>query len=568
MHELSTPSALCIAVLLAACNWTETERSQQSEPSRATFFTDVTDEVGLRFLHHPGVDGSYFLPEVFGSGAAFLDYDNDGNLDIYLLNGSRHSNHAPGKAAPKNRLFRQNPKGTFEDVTDSSGLGDTGYGTGVAVGDIDNDGDADVYVTNYGPDTLYLNNGNGTFTEISKAAGIRNPEWGSSVLFFDYNLDGFLDIYVSNYVAFDPSRHCTDAAGRQDYCGPGGFSGVPDLLYRNNGDGTFTDVSVASGIAEAASKGLGVVSADFNDDLYPDLYVANDGEPNHLWTNQHNGTFQEEALIFGAALNELGRAEAGMGIALGDADNDADFDLFVTHLREESNTFYRNTGEYGFQDDTTSTALAGVSLPYTGFGTGFVDYDHDGDLDLAVVNGRVIRGPVLTNHDPPGYWDPYAEPNLLFENKSGRFADVSDQAGALCQQIENSRGLAFGDVDHDGDIDLLVTNDGGPARLLRNDVPEKGHWLLIRAIDPALRRDAIGAKIVVTVGSKQLLRTISPAYSYLCSNDPHAHFGLGRATVVDQIQVRWPDGEMDTYTGIEADRILTLKKGQSHVIDG
>jgi hypothetical protein len=517
----------------------------------------------LNFLHDAGVDSSYFMPESIGSGGAFLDYDNDGDLDIYLVNGAWHSKTKIESQPLKNRLFRQKKDGTFVDVTESSGLGDSGYGMGVAVGDIDNDGDVDVYLTNYGPDALYRNNGDGTFTEITDEAGIHNPKWGSSVIFLDYNLDRFLDIYVTNYVAYDPLVVCTDRAGRPDYCGPAGFPGVPDVLYRNNRDGTFTDVSVRSGIAKGSSKGLGVVSADFNEDGYPDVYVANDGEPNHLWINQRDGTFQDQALLLGAALNELGRAEASMGIALGDIDNDTDLDLFMTHLREESNTFYRNSSDYGFQDDTAPAGLAGISLPYTGFGTGFFDYDHDGDLDLALVNGRVTRGPLLTQAKCVGYWDPYAEPNLLFENDgTGRFRSIDRLTEAFCSRIENSRGLAFGDVDNDGDIDLLVTNEGGRARLYRNDVRDKGHWLMIRAIDPEVKRDAVGAKITVAAGERRLVRLVAPGYSYLCSNDPRVHFGLGAEDSVDQILIQWPDGKTETFPGTAADQMITLKKGE------
>jgi hypothetical protein len=542
----------------------ESNIDKPSESSSATFFTDVTDQVRLKFVHDPGVDGSYFMPESIGAGGAFLDYDNDGDLDIYLINGARHGNSVANEPPLKNRLFRQEPDGTFVDVTEASGLGDTGYGMGIAVGDIDNDGDVDVYVTNYGPDALYRNNGDGTFTDITTTAGIDNALWGCSAVFFDYNLDGFLDIYVTNYVAYHPSAVCMDRAGRPDYCGPDGFAGTPDVLYRNKGDETFQDVSVASGIARGMSKGLGVVSADFNGDHYPDLYVANDGEANHLWINQRDGTFQDQALLFGAALNQLAQAEAGMGIALGDLDNDDDFDLFITHLESESNTLYRNMAAHGFQDDSSPSGLAAISIPYTGFGTGFFDYDHDGDLDLAVANGRVTRGPLLTGNDPPGYWDDYAEPNFLFENDGlGRFHEISNKAPAFCRQVENSRGLAFGDVDNDGDIDLLVANEGGPARLFRNDVKQKGHWLIVRAIDPALQRDAIGAKITVVAGGKRWHRLIAPGYGFLSSNDPRAHFGLGAAATVGQIIVLWPDGTQENFPGIKADQIITLKKGQA-----
>ncbi|MCG8608759.1 CRTAC1 family protein, partial [bacterium] len=457
----------------------------------------------------------------------------------------------------------QEDGGTFKDVTDGSGLGDPGYGMGVAVGDIDNDGFVDVYVSNYGPDVLYRNNGDGTFSDITRKAGIGNSEGGCSVIFFDFDRDNYLDIYVSNYVKYNPSGACTDRSGRQDYCGPAGFSGVPDKLYQNRGDATFLDVSASSNIASGSSKGLGVVSADFNGDDFLDLYVANDGEPNHLWLNQQNGTFMDQALVLGVALNDLGRAEAGMGIAMGDIDNDDDFDLLVTHLRTESNTLYRYAGEYGFQDDSFVSGLAGTSLPYTGFGTGFFDYDHDGDLDLAIVNGRVSRGPLLVTSESKGYWDDYAEPNFIFENQgASKFQDVSDASG-FANTIENSRGLAFGDVDNDGDLDLLVTNGGGPARLFRNQAPNKGNWLIIRAIDPVLKRDAIGAKISVKLRTNHITRTITPGYSYLSSSDPRAHFGLGPAKSVDKVVITWPDGVREEFAEVGINQMITLKKGKA-----
>jgi enediyne biosynthesis protein E4 len=532
------------------------DMSAKSSPS---LFTEVTKEAGLKFIHDPGAEGKYLFPEIQGSGGGFLDFDNDGDLDILLLNGSYTKKTGPG--APKNQLLRREQNGSFTDVTELSGILSEGYNVGLAVGDVDNDGDVDLYISRFDSDRLYSNQGNGRFLDISNQAGIKDSNWGTSTLFFDYDRDGYLDIYVTTYVIYDPNPVCTDKAGRQDYCGPDGYAGVPDLLYHNNGNGTFTDVSVPSGIASIASKGLGVVTADFNNDEYPDVYVANDGEPNQLWLNQRDGTFQDSAMKLGAAVNAMGQAEAGMGIAIGDVNGDEDLDLLITHLRDESNTLYSNVGALGFQDDTASSGLGAPSVPYTGWGTSFFDYDHDGDLDAAIVNGRVLRGSLLVQKKSPEYWDGYLEPNMLFENNgTGQFQDACQQAGTFCSLIENGRALAFGDVDNDGDLDMLVGNCGGPARLFRNDAPKKGHWLLVRAIVPALNRDAIGAKITVVAAGKRFVRMIAPAYSYLTSNDHRAHFGIGGATKVDEIEIVWPDGSTQKFPGVKADQILILKK--------
>jgi len=534
------------------------------EPSSptGTLFVDITQQSGVRFAHDPVVSGSYYYPEVMGSGGGFLDYDNDGDLDIYLVNGAGRGLSDGDAPRLRNRLFRQEQDGTFVDVTETSGLGDTGFGMGIAVGDIDNDGDVDVYVTNVGPDVLYRNEGDGTFTDVTEAAGIANAEWGASATFFDFDRDGHLDIYVANYVAFDTTIVCTDLSGRRDYCGPPFYSGVADVLYRNNGDGTFSDVSAAVGITSVAAAGLGVVAADFTGDAYPDIYVANDGEPNQLWINQRDGTVRDEALGFGVAVNALGHAEAGMGIAIGDSDNDGAVDLFVTHLRGESNTLYRS-GSSAFYDETFRAGMAGPSIPFTGFGTGFVDYDNDGDLDLILVNGRVLGGPLLTSRDPAGYWDVYAEPNLVFENDGlGRFRDVSDGEPEFSHDIANSRGLAFGDIDNDGDVDFLITIGGGEARLIRNNGTPGAHWLLVRAVNPTLNRDAIGAGITVVAGERRFYRLIISGYSYMSSNDLRAHFGLGGATAVDEIVVLWPDGTKEVFPGTGADQIITLEKGR------
>ncbi len=509
-------------------------------------FADATAESRIDFVHDPAVTGNYFMPESIGSGCALLDYDGDGDLDVYLLSGVG------------NRLFRQESGGTFHDVTEPSGLGDSGYGMGVAVGDIDGDGDPDVYVTNYAADALYRNDG-GTFTDITESAGIDNSSWGASAVFFDADGDGDPDLYVTNYLLYSPPMVCSDFAGRPDYCGPTAFSGVSDRLYRNDGGGAdgivkFADITQAAGISRAASRGLGVVSADFNGDRLADVYVSNDGQPNQLWINRGGARFEDEAVLMGAAVNVLGQPEAGMGIAFGDTEGDGGTDLFVTHLRTETNTFYQDAGELGFVDASTAAGLDGPSLSFTGFGTGFFDYDNDGDLDLAVVNGRVTRGPLRTPRTAdrePAYWDAYAEPNVLFVNDGqGRFHNASDQAGALWSLVENSRGLALGDVDNDGDVDLLVANEGGPARLLRNELGQGKNWLGARLAD--------GASASVVVGQRQLHRTAAAGYSFLSSSDPRVHFGLDRTAAVDQLQIRWPDGKTQHIHNLPVNRWIVI----------
>jgi len=545
------------------CGPSGTSQNAKSEFTSGPFFTEITDQSQLHFVHNPVVDSSYYMPESIGSGGAFLDYDNDGDLDIYLINTAWRGEPGLIDRPWTNRLFRQDSGMTFVDVTESSGLGDAWYGMGVAVGDIDNDGDVDVYITNYGPDALYRNNGDGTFANITQSAGIDNPVWGCSATFLDYDLDGFLDIYVANYVLNDATVTCIYRDERPDYCGPSVFPGIPDKLFRNDGDGTFTDVSQSSGIAKGAGKGLGVISADFNGDHYPDIYVTNDLEANELWINQRDGTFRDEALMRGVALNGIGQVEASMGIAMGDIDGDENVDLFITHLRGQSNTLYHYVGAAGFQDETSIAGLAGMSLPYTGFGVGFFDYDQDGDLDLALANGRIARGGVLGGDGASNYWDEYAESNLLLENVgNGRFRDTSDGGGLFTSRIETSRGLVFGDVDNDGDIDLLVTNIGGPARLYRNDVPDKGHWLSLKVVDPALQRDALGAAVTVIAGEGRYLRQVAPGYGFLASHDMRVHIGLGAAVAIDRIEVLWPGGARELFSVDSVDQFITLEKGQ------
>lgn len=557
-------TVLIFSIFVFQCSDSEISEEIPSTTSSRSIFKNISVQANLYFIHNPGVDSTYSMPESIGSGGAFLDYDNDGDLDIYFVNGAWHGQFVNRKPPITNKFFRQESDLTFTDVTVESGLGDTGYGMGVAVGDIDNDGHVDVYVANYGMDALYRNNGDGTFTDISDKAGISNPLWGVSAVFLDYNRDGLLDIYVANYVDWDILKPCTDRAGRLDYCGPLAFPGVPDVLYRNDGNCNFTDVSLNSGIGQASQAGLGVVTIDINEDLFPDIYVSNDAEPNLLWINQKDGTFIDHSLGMGTAFNDMGNPESSMGIALGDIDNDTDLDIFLTHIRTESNTLYLNGGNLGFMDITTPKGLAAPSIPYTGFGTGFFDYDNDGDLDLAIGNGRVTRGPLMTDKRPKTFWDDYAEPNFLFENDGkGNFNNVSQLAPDFCANVENSRGLAFGDVNNDGHIDLLLMNEGGKAHLFQNMGLQKNHWLVARAIDPDFNRDALGAKIIITIDGIQRTRLVNPGYSIMSSHDPRVHFGLGKARSVDQMVVIWPDGEEENFGPFNADQFVTLKKGHA-----
>ncbi len=558
----STPAAvLAIPVALAACNGSSSPTPPAAGAGAATrpLFVDVTADSRLDFRHDAGIDGSFFMPQIVGAGAAIFDYDGDDDLDLYLLNGAYREQPAP--ARPVNRLFRREADGTYRDVTEASGLGDAGFGMGTAVVDFDNDGDPYVYVANHGPVALYRNNGDGTFTNVTERAGVRNARWACSVAFFDYDLDGYLDLFVGNYVHYPEPKVCTDDAGRPEYCGPLSSPPTPNVLLHNNGDGTFSDETASSGIGSTTGRALGVVCEDFDGDGWIDVYVANDGEANHLWINNGDGTFTESAVVTGTALSAFGNPEASMGVTAGDVDGDGDLDLFMAHLARESNTLYRNDGYGNFDDVTALSGLGTPSLPLTGFGAAFFDIDHDGALDVAVANGRVSRGPVIDGADLDAPLAAYAERNLLFRNNGdGRFTDVSDLAGPFCDPVEVSRGLAVGDLDGDGDLDMVVSNCDGSARILSNEAPKRGHWLIVRALDPRLRRDAYGARVIVTAGGRRFHRTINPGYSYASSNDPRAHFGLGAAERADSIEVRWPDGQVDRFGPTAADQVITLMK--------
>jgi len=537
--------------------------------SEQAWFTDVAAESGLVFEHTTGATGAFYFPEIAGSGCGLFDYDGDGDLDVYVLQAYTLPG-PPGEGEGRNRLFRNEivPTGRlwFVDVTEQTGLGDRGYGMGMAVADYDNDGDLDLYVTNFGPNRLFRNDGDDAtprFTDVSATAVPPEDRWSTSAAFVDYDADGFVDLFVTNYVNFSvrENKVCHSPTGRRDYCGPHSFDPVPDRLFRNNGDGTFSDVTGPSGIGSAFGSGLGVVCADFNGDRYTDIYVANDGNANQLWMNRGDGTFENTALLSGTAYNADGRPEAGMGVTAADFDLDGDQDIFLSHLDGEHNTLLVNDGTGMFDDRTEDFLLAAMSWPYTGFGTRWADLDADGYLDLFVANGAVKIVPELAFEPYP-----YGNPNQVIRNLGPpdfRFADVSAAGGPTVRLVEASRAAAFGDVDNDGDVDVLVSTSDGPLRLLRNLVADGRGWLGLCLIGTVGNRSAIGALVtLVRPGRPGVVRRVHADASYCAAHDLRVFFALGGDQGPQTVTVRWPGTvAAETFTGLRAGVVSELRQG-------
>ena len=524
-------------------------------------FTDITTQAGISFRHVASPEKKYIVESMSG-GVALFDYDNDGDLDIYLVN-SLTVDLVKTKGKTKSQLYRNLGGGKFTEVAEKAGVSDIGWGMGVAVGDYNNDGFEDLYVTCLGPDYLFKNNGDGTFTNVTAKAGVSDPRWSTGASFFDYDRDGDLDLFVSNYVDFDVNNLPEFGQGKScQYksiavqCGPRGLKGAGDSLYRNNGNGTFTEVSKAAGVSDPDGYyGLGVITSDFDEDGLIDIFVANDSTPNFHYRNKGDGTFEETGFVAGTGVNENGSEQGSMGVTVGDYDHDGKLDLFVTNFADEYNTLYHNNGKNSFTDLSYAAKVAAVSLPYVGWGTKFFDYNNDGWVDLFVANGHVY--PQL-----PGY----RQRRLLHRNnRDGTFSEVSADFGAVLTEDRVSRGVAFGDIDNDGDIDLIIADLDGPPQLLRNDGGNTDNSILIKTVGVKSNRSGIGARVTVVSGDLTQVDEVRSGDSYISQSDLRLHFGLQKRTKVDSIEVHWPSGVVDKVSSVGVNRTVTIKEGQGKV---
>ena len=533
----------------------------------APWFERVQNVPIPQSFHYSNPD-SFEMPGIMGSGCSLTDLDNDGRLDIVLVPGDVRPDEAPAQAG-QCCVLQQQADGSWQDVSDTAGLRVRGFGMGCFTADLDNDGDLDAVTTGARGVLLFRNDttaGQIRMVDVTTESLISDARWATAAVMFDYDRDGWLDLFVTHYVDYFPGSICADGTGRRDYCGPQSFQGTADLLCRNLGGAgqllRFSDVTVTSGIARAQGKGLGAAASDFNGDGRTDIYVANDMEPNFLWIQNAGGEFTEEAVLRGCAVDLQGRPQASMGVSRTDLDQDGRLDLFLTHLRGETNTWYRETTDGFFLDDTGRSGLGEPSRNMTGFGTIVADFDLDGLVDIAVVNGRVMRAPLLQPEPADGHWQEYAECNQLYAGiAAGRFTPHA--ADVFQEPLEVSRGLAAGDIDNDGDLDLLVASTAAPAALYKNVAERRGHWLQIRTVSSHRAGAAPGARITVAGGNRRLVAEVQPQTGYLSESDSRVHFGLGELSAVDWIEVQWPDGSEPTerFAGGAVDRVLELRQG-------
>ncbi len=522
-------------------------------------FVNVAREAGLTFKHENGASKEKLMPETFGAGVAWIDYDNDGYPDLFFSNGADLSQ---GKPSPGNALFRNLRNGKFEDVTAKAGVGGNGmFATGVTVGDYDNDGNLDIFVSGYNSRQLFHNNGNGTFTDVTEKSGVAGGGWSSSAAWVDYDRDGYLDLFVVRYLDYDIKNapYCGyKQEGYRMYCDPQQFDGVPAQLFHNNGNGTFTDVSVKAGIANRAGKGLGVVVGDIDQDGWPDIFVTNDGVRNFLYHNKHDGTFQDIAYTAGTGFDMNGNAMAGMGTDIGDYDGDGLPDMFFTAFSRQYNILFRNAGKLTFEDATMKAGLPTTILTLA-FGAKMFDYDNDGDLDIFATNGHVTDNVEL--YDPQVH---YRESDLLFENVGGgKFKDVSAESGPAFRVKHVGRGAAIGDFDNDGDLDIAIADCGGPPLLFRNEGGNRNHWLAIRARGRESNRFGIGSKVWVTAGGVKQYREINPTGSYLSTSDMRLYIGLGEQAVAERVEIEWPRGKKQVLDNVPANQFLDLDEANA-----
>ena len=570
---------------------TSSTAARRANGAASEWFVDRAIESDLKFTYFNGMSGGLYYPEMLPGGVALLDYDNDGDLDVFFVQGQMlgegktldDATIRPASLPLKGRLFRNdlvvNADGTrtlhFTDVTEQSGIDTHEYGMGVAAADFNNDGCVDLYVTNLGRNQLFRNNCDGTFTDVSRQSGTDIAGWSVSAAFVDYDRDGWLDLYVGNYVVWDirSDQKCTGLTGRRDYCTPAVYSPQRDRLFHNNGNGTFTDVTATALPGGPFGPTLGVATADFDNDGWIDLYVANDGRDNVLWMNQRNGTFKNMGLLSGVAVGADGKPKGSMGVDAGDFDNDGAEDLITTQLPSEGINLYRNVGSGLFEDESAASGLGPMTLGYTGFGTAWFDFDNDGWLDLLVANGAIEA---IKERGEERF--PYGEPKLLFRNlRNGRFENVTPKAGSLFQLLEVSRGAAFGDIDNDGDVDVVISNIHAPARLLINSVGNRNHWVGLRLVGASARsrptreagagsvtgRDMVGARVeVIRKNAPTLWRRSRSDGSYGSANDPRVLVGLGDATDPPMARVHWPDGDVEEWPAVAIDRWTVLRQGK------